>query len=177
MCNSACIEFGRTHLGEKEITGIKVIEVGSLDVNGSLRPYVESLNPASYLGIDLVAGGGVDYLCPQELMVEELGEERYGIVICTEVLEHVRDWRLVIKNLKLVCAIGGTILLTTRSKGFPKHEYPNDYWRFEVEDMKHIFSDCIDVVVEKDPEMPGVFVKAIMTHKILNLQLYGVAGV
>lgn len=177
MCNPACIQFGRNHLGEKEITGLKVLEVGSLDVNGSLRDYVTSFRPASYLGIDLVPGKGVDYLCPAELIVEAFGTEVFELVICTEMLEHAKDWRLVIKNLKLVCSIGGKILLTTRSKGFPKHEFPNDYWRFEVEDMKYIFSDCKNVIVERDSSMPGVFVLASRTPEILDLHIYGVAGV
>ena len=169
MCNYACIDFGRRQLGEKQIRGLRVLEVGSLDVNGSLREYVESFKPASYLGVDLVPGKGVDYLCPAEFIVEALGKETFELVICTEVLEHIKDWKLVVNNLKQVCAVGGTILLTTRSKGFPKHDFPNDYWRFEIEDMKYIFSDCTDLIVERDPEMPGVFVCATRTSLIIDL--------
>lgn len=177
MCNTACIEFGKRQLSEKKVTGLRVLEVGALDVNGSLREYVESLKPTCYIGIDLVSGKGVDFVCPAENIIFGFGRENFDIVICTEMLEHVKLWALVINNLKSVCKIGGTILLTTRSKGFPKHDFPSDYWRFEIEDMKHIFSDCEDVIVERDSEMPGVFVCAIRTPIILDLQSYEVQQV
>ncbi len=177
MCNAACLDFGRGKLNKELVEGKKVLEVGSLNVNGSLREYVQSLHPISYLGVDVVPGEGVDYICPAELMVEAFGERKFDLVICTEMLEHVQDWRLAIKNLKLVCVVGGTILLTTRSKGFPKHDFPYDYWRFEPADMKEIFSDCTSVVVEPDFTMPGVFVLATRGEMILDLELYGVAGV
>ena len=174
MCNNSCIEFGKRQLRKKQVKGLRVLEVGALDVNGSLREYVESLKPVSYIGIDLVSGKGVDFVCPAENIIFGFGKESFDLVICTEMLEHVKLWALVINNLKLVCKIGGIILLTTRSKGFPKHDFPNDYWRFEIEDMKHIFSDCEDVIVERDPEMPGVFVRAIRTEILLDLKDYEV---
>lgn len=177
MCNYACIDFGRRHLGEKQIKNLKILEVGSLDLNGSLRGYIESFKPASYLGVDLVPGPNVNYLCPVELIVEALGKEVFELVICTEMLEHVKDWRLAVTNLKTVCTIGGKILITTRSKGFPKHDFPSDYWRFEIEDMKHIFSDCADVIIEPDLSAPGVFVLATRTEKLLDLEDYQVQPV
>jgi SAM-dependent methyltransferase len=169
MCNPACIEFGKKYLGEKEVTGKRVLEVGALNVNGSLGDYIELLNPSSYVGIDLVMGIGVDQICPAELIVKVFGKESFDLVVCTEMLEHCKDWKLVIHNLKSVFKPGGTILITTRSKGFPRHDFPEDYWRFDDWDMKRIFSDCANVIVESDPSMPGVFVKATRTERLFDL--------
>ncbi len=177
MCNPSCIEFGQRRLSKNLVKGLRVLEVGAYDVNGSLKEFVMSYEPASYLGVDVVPGPNVDYLCPVELIVECFSKEAFGLVICTEMLEHVKDWRLAVTNLKLVCRIGGTILLTTRSNGFPKHDFPGDYWRFETADMEHIFSDCTNVVIEPDLSMPGVFVRATRSSTILNLSNYGVSGV
>lgn len=55
---------------------------------------------------------------------------------------------------------GGYIYITTRSKGFPFHGAPYDFWRYEVEDMKRIFIDFEIIKLIKDHGAPGVFLKA-----------------
>ncbi|RMF19193.1 MAG: methyltransferase domain-containing protein [Deltaproteobacteria bacterium] len=160
MCNPACIEFGRRVLDPSEVAGKDVIEVGSLDVNGSLRPDVEALGPRSYVGVDLAEGPGVDEVCPAEQLIERFGSESFDVVVCTEMLEHVREWRVVASNLKRLLRPGGVLLLTTRSRGFPYHEFPFDYWRYEEDDIRRIFGDLTIEAIEPDTFMPGIFVKA-----------------
>jgi SAM-dependent methyltransferase len=179
MCNVNCILFGTRNLLDEEIRGRRILEVGSCDVNGSLRPFVESRKPSEYIGIDIVAGRGVDLICSAEDLLDRFGEESFDVVISTELLEHVRDWRKVISNLKRVCKAGGIILITTRSIGFPFHSYPYDYWRYEPEDMEEIFSDCEIQVLERDPDK-GVFLKAAKPlnfeeEELPDYQLYSVA--
>jgi hypothetical protein len=69
-------------------------------------------------------------------------------------------WQQVIDNFKLVVRPTGLLLITTRSRGFPYHEAPYDFWRYEVSDMKEIFSDFIIENLRSDPQEPGVFLKA-----------------
>ncbi|UCG35436.1 MAG: methyltransferase domain-containing protein [Candidatus Omnitrophota bacterium] len=160
MCDKACIEFGAKNLEKQDIEGKSVIDVGALDVNGSLRSIVETLNPASYIGVDLQRGAGVDKICKAENLISEFGYDRFDLLISCELLEHVRNWRKVIHNIKCVLKPGGIILITTRSKGFGYHGAPFDFWRYEVSDMKDIFSDFDIETIEKDYLYPGVFIKA-----------------
>jgi len=51
-------------------------------------------------------------------------------------------------------------LVTTRSPGFIYHGWPYDFWRYEPEDMKHIFRDFHIEQLERDPQQ-GVLVKCI----------------
>ncbi|MCE5214163.1 MAG: class I SAM-dependent methyltransferase [Methanobacterium sp.] len=159
MCHPSCIVFGAINLKKEDVEGKKVIEIGSYDVNGSIRSIIESLNPAEYMGVDLEEGPGVDRVCCAEEIINCFHEEAFDVVISTEMIEHVKDWRKVISNIKKICKPGGIILLTTRSYGFPFHPSPTDFWRFEYEDMESIFSDCEILVLEKDREFPGVFIK------------------
>ena len=167
MCHPSCIEFGKRALIREEIAGKRVIEVGSLNVNGSLRSTIMEFDPLDYIGVDISNGLGVDMICRAEDMIKEFGKNRFDLVISTELLEHVKDWRKVISNIKGSCKSGGIILVTTRSRGFEFHGYPDDFWRYELEDMKAIFSDCEILMLEKDnseilskTNRPGVFLKA-----------------
>ena len=180
MCNSACIEFGVRNLTFEEVTGKKIIEIGSYDVNGSLRPIIEAWgNPDEYVGVDIIDGPGVDLICPAEKIIEKFGKESFDIVISTEMIEHVRDWRKVISNIKNICKPNGLILLTTRSYGFGYHDFPYDFWRYEIEDMESIFSDCIILNVQNDKSDPGVFIKVqkpnnFVEKTLSSTQLYSV---
>jgi SAM-dependent methyltransferase len=146
-------------LSPPEIKDKRIIELGSYDVNGSLRPYIESNGPKEYIGVDLYPGKYVDVLCYAEDVLGVYGPESFDIIVTTEMLEHVFNWRKIINNMKIMCKSGGIILITTRSYGFGLHGWPYDHWRYETHDMKYIFSDFQNVIIESDPDK-GVFVKA-----------------
>lgn len=160
MCTYGCLEFVRSHLRSEDVRDRTVLEVGALDVNGSVRPLVGAFEPASYTGVDVEAGPGVDEICDATKLVERFGKEKFDLLISTELLEHVRDWRGVISQFKHILQPGGLLLITTRSRGFPYHAYPFDFWRFEPADMNAIFSDFEIEVIESDADSPGVFIKA-----------------
>ncbi len=160
MCNEACIAFGQRVLKEDEVAGKAVLELGSLSTTGSVRPSIEGLCPQKYVGVDIVPGPGVDEICDAARILDRFGAESFDLVVATELLEHVKDWRLVIHNIKAVLRPGGVVLITTRSFGFHYHPNPEDFWRFETEDIERIFPDFAIENLEKDLISPGVFVKA-----------------
>jgi SAM-dependent methyltransferase len=167
MCHIAVIEFFIDNIKPEEFKGKRVFEVGSKYVNGSVRLLIKNFcSPKEYVGVDIEAGKFVDVILPAEKLVEYFGPEAFDVVISTELLEHVQNWRLVINNMKRVLKRGGYIYITTRSYGFPYHAYPYDFWRYEIEDMKKIFSDFEIIKLVKDHEASGVFLKA---KKILNI--------
>jgi SAM-dependent methyltransferase len=155
------LEFFIENTQKEEFENKRILEVGSKYVNGSVRPLIEKFfNPKEYIGVDIEKGKFVDVVCDAENLVDYFGRETFDVVISTELLEHVKDWRKVINNMKEVLKPNGYIYITTRSKGFPYHGYPYDFWRYEVEDMKEIFKDFEIIKLEKDPEAHGVFLKA-----------------
>ena len=137
------------------------MEVGSRNVNGSIRPFIMKYAPNNYVGIDYVSGDGVDLITDARLLVEKFGENIFDIVISTEMLEHAEDWRSVINGMKRVLKPNGLLIITTRSPGFGYHAYPYDYWRYTLEDFNEIFSDLEILVLERDDKTnPGVLMKA-----------------
>lgn len=171
--NTTNIIFAVLNLKPDDIRGKRVIEVGSYDVNGSLRPLVKALDPSAYVGVDIMDGPGVDVVCDAGDLLDRFSEGSFDFVISTEMIEHVKNWRMIIHNLKNICKAGGGILITTRSLGFFYHGYPDDYWRYEIEDLEYIFRDFAIEKLEKDPQF-GVMIKAKKPHDFseINLQDY-----
>jgi SAM-dependent methyltransferase len=175
MCTGSCLQFIADHLSAEEVRGKSCLEVGSLDVNGSARSLVTRFQPALYLGVDMQAGPGVDEVCGAEGLIPRFGLCSFDVVISTEMLEHVLDWRAVLHNLKGVLKPGGLMLITTRSFGFGYHAYPFDFWRYELEDMRTLFLDFDLHELLEDPVSPGVFVKAKKPCGFIESNLQDVA--
>lgn len=149
-------------LAAEDVAGKRCLEVGSYDVNGSVRPHVESLGPAQYLGVDAGPGPRVDQVVNCEQLVQTVGAD-WDLVISTEMLEHVRDWRACLLQLAEAVTPGGLLLITTRSPGFPYHPYPEDHWRYTPELMADVLETLdLEATVQDDTDThsPGVFVFA-----------------
>ena len=179
MCHESCTEFITRNLTRKDAVDKRAIEIGSLNVNGTVRNIVQSLGIAEYIEIDFRKGKDIDILCNAENIVEKFGKESFDIVISTSFLEHSENWKKVISNIKNVCKKRGIMLHTTVSIGYGLHEYPSDFWRYELSDMKNIFSDCIIQKLEKDTQIPGVFIRARKPIKFIerdlsNYKLYNI---
>lgn len=172
--NARVLTFVALHVADGEIAGRRVLEVGSADVNGSVRPLIEARGPREYCGVDIGPGSGVDVICDAAKLIDRFGENSFDVVISTELLEHVPDWRAVVHAMKGVCKPGGVMLVTTRSRGFMYHGYPRDYWRFEPEDMARIFDDCVVETIDKDPDT-GVFLRAVKPAGFIESDLSNVA--
>jgi SAM-dependent methyltransferase len=158
MCNESCILFVARHLRPEDVHNRRVIELGAGGFG--VYPLVNSWGPREYVSVDLKPGPGVDVVCSAEEVETRFEGQQFDLVLSTEMLEHVRDWRRTIAGIKCLCRPGGSVVLTTRSLGYPFHAAPHDYWRFEPDDMRSIFADFESLSVEEDLQEPGVFISA-----------------
>lgn len=157
--HASVLDFLRSQVPQAEVAGQRVLEVGSYNFNGSAREVLAPMAPAEYLGVDAVAGPGVDRVVD----AADLGAlGAWDVVVSTEMLEHAPDWRAALAALKRATRPGGLLFLTTRSRGMPYHAFPIDCWRFSVENMLDAFADwdLEAVTPDPDPRHPGVFVRA-----------------
>jgi SAM-dependent methyltransferase len=137
----------------------RVIEIGSLDVNGSVRGLFES--PREYMGVDLEAGPSVDLVADAHDL--PLPDARFTVGVCCEMLEHDEAPWLTLAEVRRVMREGAVLLLTCRGfderGAFQLHEYPIDCVRFSVAGvrglLRHTGFEIIDVI--PDPQCPGVF--------------------
>jgi SAM-dependent methyltransferase len=96
-------------------TNRKVLEVGSYNVNGSVRSF---FTDCAYIGIDVVEGPCVDIVCPGQLYKPETPFE---VVVSCEMLEHNMHWAPTLKNMVRVLEPGGLLLITCASTGRAEH--------------------------------------------------------
>lgn len=95
----------------------KVLEVGSLNINGSVRGFF--FNPREYIGCDVGEGPGVDVVCPGEDLAYE--DNRFDTVISTEMMEHNPNWIDTFGNMYRMLKPGGLMLMTCAGPGRPEH--------------------------------------------------------
>ena len=93
------------------------VEIGSQDVNGSIREIVNASE--SYVGVDIELGKGVDFICPGELL--ELPDSWSEITISTECFEHAEAWQEILKNAIRMTKTDGMILITCAGIGREAH--------------------------------------------------------
>lgn len=165
------IEWIGSSLNASEVGGRRVVEVGSQDVNGSPRAVLVALKPAEYVGVDVQSGRGVDVVCPAADLAAKFGAESFDLVLSTEMLEHVEDWKSAVSQLKRILRREGLLLVTTRAPGFPYHPFPIDMWRFTQSDFRRIFADMEILALVGDRQAPGVFLKARKPNNFKEIDL------
>lgn len=93
-----------------------VVELGSYDVNGSVRDCFPQC--AAYVGVDIRPGPGVDVVCDAATYQPD---RRVDVVVTTEMLEHCPWPQRVIANALRMLAPGGVLLVTAASPSRPPH--------------------------------------------------------
>lgn len=93
-----------------------VLEVGSLNINGSVRGLFNNCN---YVGCDLGIGPGVDLTVQGQDLKFPNGS--FDTTISAECFEHNPYWRETFLNMKRMTKRDGLITFTCAGKGRPEH--------------------------------------------------------
>jgi len=145
------VDWVRASVYRDMIDGKRILDVGSLNWNGSMRDYfLDTFSPQQYLGIDIRDGLDVDEVLSANELLETYGPKQWDLIVCLEMLEHCEKWQDAIYQMKESLTEGGWLILTTRSPGYPFHA-PPDRWRFTKEVLRESFSDLDDVSTWSDP--------------------------
>ena len=113
-----------------------VLEIGSININGSARDLWGDLKP--YVGVDIVPGLNVDYVVDIRDITNPSQDyylrERFHTIVCTEVLEHVDPvsiidamWRYMFDTCKVVITCAGPSRQTHSADGAPQLRFDEYY--------------------------------------------------
>ena len=113
-------KFVNTH------TDLTIIDIGSSDVNGSLKKYIDKSN--KYIGIDLEKNKNVDIVLndPYKLPFDD---NSVDVVLSTSVFEHCEFFWVLFLEIMRVLKPNGIFYINAPSHG-EYHTYPIDAWRF-----------------------------------------------
>ncbi|MCO4095146.1 MAG: class I SAM-dependent methyltransferase [Acidovorax sp.] len=97
-------------------SGGKVLEVGSLDINGSVRSFFAA---DRYIGVDVAEGPGVDEVCQGQLLDHPTGT--FDAVISCECMEHNPFWVETLANMFRMAKPGALVIVSFATTGRAEH--------------------------------------------------------
>jgi SAM-dependent methyltransferase len=111
-----------------------------LDVGCGVQPYYPIFAEAAsvYDGNDVEPGPRIKYVSPVESL--DVPDASYDLVLCTQVLEHVRYPQKALSEIARVLAPSGHVFLTAPAV-YPFHPHPTDYWRWTQQGFDALIED------------------------------------
>lgn len=122
------LAFKKKYLEDRKGDPILILDLGSLDVNGSYREHF-AVSPWTYRGLDAAAGKNVDIVLRDPYDWREIRTGSADVVISGQAFEHVEFFWLTMLEIARVLKPEGICCLIAPSGG-PEHRYPVDCWRF-----------------------------------------------
>jgi len=98
---------------------LRILEVGSYDVNGSVR---HIFTGSDYIGADLCEGPGVDLVRSGHEI--DFADASFDLTISCECFEHNPHWVETFLNMHRMTKPGGLVVITCASKGRLEHGTP-----------------------------------------------------
>jgi SAM-dependent methyltransferase len=95
---------------------VNVLEVGSLNINGSIRTFFTNCN---YLGIDVGSGNGVDLVCEGQTL--DHPNNTYDTIGSCECFEHNPYWVETFINMHRMTKPNGLVFMTCATTGRAEH--------------------------------------------------------
>jgi SAM-dependent methyltransferase len=99
------------------VDGSRVLEIGSYDVNGTVRRQFGRAR--EYVGVDLTPGPGVDRVAFGHEVDDPDGA--FDVTLSGECFEHDPHWRDTFSNMVRLTRAGGLVTFTCASTGRPEH--------------------------------------------------------
>lgn len=112
---------------------LRILDVGSMNVNGSYRELMT--DPKwRYTGLDAAPGPGVDVVLPTPYDWGVIRSGSFDVVVSGQAFEHIEYPWVTILEVTRVLKPGGIVCLIAPSGGH-EHRFPVDCWRYYPDGM------------------------------------------
>ena len=101
-------------LQHEYFVGAEVLEIGSLNINGTVRDFFTACN---YVGVDVASGPGVDVVAFGENL--KYPDRSFHTVVSAECFEHNPEWRATFVNMARMSS--GLVVFTCATTGRAEH--------------------------------------------------------
>jgi len=126
-------------LNRLDLQNALVLDVGSLNVNGTYRPLVESRG-WKYIGLDIRPGRNVDIVTSEPYRYP-FEDGTFDVVISGSTMEHIQALWLWMPELHRILKGGGWAAICT-VMAWGEHRHPVDCWRIMPDGMKFLFDQA-----------------------------------
>lgn len=138
-----------------------------IDIGAGTCQYQDYLKDFEYFAQDVQNNQqkSIDYVGE----IEILPSNTFDYILCTQVLEHLKEPNLAFKNFYRILKKGGKVFLTTHM-AFEEHLIPNDYFRFTRYGLKYL-AESNGFRVERIEPQGGRFLVLAKELQILGPRL------
>jgi len=149
------LRFRSDYLDEKKNEKLLILDLGSLDVNGSYREYFDIFS-WTYLGMDMSPGKNVDVVLNDPYYWKDIKSDTVDVLISGQAFEHIEYFWISMLEIARVLKPGGLCCIIAPSGG-PEHRYPVDCWRFYPDGFSVMARfarlDVVEVSTDWKPEV------------------------
>jgi SAM-dependent methyltransferase len=135
--------FAGKYLRDLHDSELKIIDIGSQDVNGSYKPLFQNHN-LHYTGADIVKGENVDLVIKNMYNWRNIKSSSYDVAISGQTFEHIEYFWFTIMELARILKTGGLCCVVAPSSG-EEHRYPVDCWRILPDGINVLFTKCVNM--------------------------------
>lgn len=122
------MNFRKQYLEDRRDESLRILDVGSMDVNGCYRPIFDSPQ-WQYQGIDMEPGPNVNIVLGSPYKWTAVRSASADVVISGQAFEHIEYFWITMLEIARVMKPGGIGCIIAPSAG-PVHNFPGDCWRF-----------------------------------------------
>lgn len=125
---------------------IKILDIGSQDINGSYRDLFNHRG-WNYIGLDMSEGRNVDIVIKDPYSWKEIKSNYFEVVITGQTLEHIEYPWLTMCEISRILKYNGLCCVIVPSSG-PEHKYPIDCYRFFPDGLKALANYANLAIIE-----------------------------